>query len=188
MEKDFKSCCFTGYRPQKFPFPLSKESEEYIRFENKLLDAIFTLPKENYYRFYTGGAMGFDIIAAEIVLLLRDAPRVNCSIELYCALPFLDQSQAYDEHWKKRYENILNSADNVILISDKYYPGCYQKRNEFMVDNSDVVLTWFDGKTGGTKNTLNYAARKGRQIINLNEFGVHEYITDDPYEIIEDEY
>ena len=38
-----------------------------------------------------------------------------------------------------------------------------------MVDNSDYVVTWFDGKRGGTENTLKYAAKKRRHIINLND-------------------
>ena len=38
-----------------------------------------------------------------------------------------------------------------------------------MVDNSDYVVTWFDGKHGGTENTLKYAAKKRRHIININE-------------------
>lgn len=36
-----------------------------------------------------------------------------------------------------------------------------------MVDKSDYVLTWFDGKRGGTMETLNYAAKKRREVINL---------------------
>ena len=41
-------------------------------------------------------------------------------------------------------------------------------RNKYMVDNCDFVLTWFDGKTGGTKNTIDYAIKKGRKVININ--------------------
>ena len=37
-----------------------------------------------------------------------------------------------------------------------------------MVDNSDYVVTWYDGKQGGTRNTLNYAQKKKRYIVNLN--------------------
>ncbi|MBR4072553.1 MAG: DUF1273 family protein, partial [Clostridia bacterium] len=171
MTKRFKSCCFTGYRPGKFPFSLDRNNKDYIKFENKLVDAVFSLPAENCFTFYTGGAIGFDIIAAEIVLMLKEAPKLNAGIELICAVPFIDQAANYDNMWKKRYENILSKADEVVLISDKYYPGCYQKRNEFMVDNSDFVVTWYDGKSGGTRNTVRYAAKKGRRIVNLSEYG-----------------
>ena len=38
-----------------------------------------------------------------------------------------------------------------------------------MVDNSDYVITWFDGQSGGTKNTIRYAKKIGRQIFNIYE-------------------
>ena len=185
MQTKFKSCCFTGYRPSKFPFSLERTSKEYIRFENKLVDAIFSLPKEQCYTFYTGCAMGFDLIAAEIVLMLKEAPRVDFSVELICAVPFIEQSASFTADWKERYNNVIAAADEVVLISDRYFDGCYQHRNEFMVDNSDIVLTWYDGKPSGTGNTLKYANKKGKKIVNLNEDGVHEYVSTDGYEIIE---
>ncbi len=182
MKDKFKSCCFTGYRPQKFPFGLKPTSKEYALFENKLLNAIFSLPKEECFTFYSGMAMGFDIIAAELVLLLRKSYK-EAKISLVCAIPFLDQSSTYSEEWKKRYDKILKEADKVLLLADKYYPQCYQRRNEYMVNQSDFVITWFDGKSGGTKNTLVYAKKNGKKIINLNENGVHEYIYDKEYEV-----
>ena len=166
MDDGFKKCCFTGYRPQKFPFDISKKNPEYIKMENALTDVIFSLPEDDCFTFYSGMAMGFDIIAAETVLLLRRAYE-KASIKLICAVPFIDQPSAFDEEWKKRYNDVLSQADEVILISDKYYPGCYAKRNEFMVRYSDYVVTWFDGRSGGTKNTVKFAEKLGRKVINL---------------------
>ena len=37
-----------------------------------------------------------------------------------------------------------------------------------MINNSDYVLTWFDGKSGGTRNTLKYAEKMGRFVLNVN--------------------
>ena len=165
MQKNL-SCCFTGYRPNKFPFTFG-EGEQYLAFENKLLSAIFSLPKEGCLTFYTGMAMGFDILAAELVLLLKS--RSDLVINLVCCLPFKNQHKNFSEDWQQRFNNIIEQADEVILLSDDYYKGCYFKRNEFMVDNSDIVLTFFDGAPGGTAQTLRYAAEKGRRIVNLAE-------------------
>ena len=164
--KNNLSCCFTGYRPLKFPFAFG-EGEEYTAFENKLMSAIFSLPQENCFTFYTGMAMGFDILAAELVLLLKE--KSDYIIELVCVVPFKDQEKGWSEEWKKRYNNVLEKADKVILMADKYYKGCYFKRNNFMVDNSDIVLTFYDGQTGGTAQTLNYASKKGKRIVNIAE-------------------
>ncbi len=187
MTEKFKSCCFTGYRPSKFPFALDGSDFQYTRFENKLIDAVFSLPDEGCYTFYSGMAMGFDIIAAEIVLLLRETYK-KAVIKLICAVPFVGQAAKFRDGWRERYDRIIKNADEVILVSDRYFPGCYQRRNEFMIDNSDFVITWFDGKAGGTANTLNYAAKNNRRIVNLNEYGVHEYESTEFYEIYEEDY
>ena len=166
MIEEFTSCCFTGYRPNKFPFSLKEKSREYIKFENALNKKIFELIEEGCYTFTSGMAMGFDIIAAENVILAKKACK-NASIKLICAIPFIEQSETFSKEWKKRYDKILSAADDIILTSDTYYKGCYEKRNQYMVDNSDYVITWFDGKPSGTKNTIEYAKKIGRTVINL---------------------
>lgn len=162
-----KTCCFTGYRPGKFSFKLSGKCSRFNTLENRLIETVFSLPDEDCRTFYTGMAMGFDIIAAEAVLLLKKSGIEN-NIRLICVIPFSGQADRFPEPWHGRYYNILNNADKVITLSEKYYSGCYFKRNRYMIDNSDYVVTWFDGKHGGTENTLRYAAKKGRHIINLN--------------------
>ena len=83
-------------------------------------------------------------------------------------MPFIEQSKSFPKEWQQRYNDILTKADEVILTSDKYFSSCYMRRNRFMVDNSDFVVTWFDGKSGGTKSTMDYARRLDRTVINLN--------------------
>lgn len=161
-------CCFTGYRPQKFPFKVSISDSEYVKFENILTEGVMKLIDENCRVFYTGMAMGFDIIAAENVALLKRACP-DLKIKLVCVIPFSGQEEGFSTIWRQKYINIINSADEIITLSDKYYNGCYQVRNKFMVDNCDYVFTWYDGKSGGTRNTVDYAAKKGKKIFNLNE-------------------
>ena len=183
MDNEFTSCCFTGYRPNKFPFSLDGKSKQYKDFENALFSKILELIDDRCLTFYSGMAMGFDIIAAENVLLCKKA-RKDAYIKLVCAIPFINQTEAFTKEWKKRYQKVLAQADEVILISDSYYKGCYTKRNEFMVNSCDYVMTWFDGKMGGTRSTLLYAEGIGRHIINLNndpfieQFPQTEYIID----------
>lgn len=165
VEENFKICCFTGYRPSKFPFPLNKSNREYIEFENGLTMALLSLFEDECYTFYSGGAMGFDIIAAEAVLDLKKA----ClhPVKLICALPFKKQADTYTDGWKARYEAVLAAADEIVYTSEEYNKGCYSIRNRYMVDNSDYVLTWYDGAEGGTKNTVNYARKSGKTVVNL---------------------
>ncbi len=159
-------CCFTGYRPGKFPFPLIEGAAEYEKLKIEILDQLLDLCGEGYTTFYTGCAMGFDLIAAEQLLHLRDRYK-STGFELVCAVPFAEQALKYPKNWRERYQNVLKKADRVALLSDLYFKGCYQLRNRWMVDRSDLVLTWFDGRSGGTKNTLLYAEKCKKKIVNL---------------------
>lgn len=176
-------CCFTGYRPSKMPFSMDRESEEYKRFENALIEEILKLINEGCLTFYSGMAMGFDIIAAETVLFLKNTYK-DKNIELVCVLPFERQSDSFSNIWRQRYYDVLENCDRKIILSDEYFAGCYQKRNEFMVDNCDYVLTWYDGKAGGTRNTIDYAAKKQRHIININKSGIETFAVQTEFELI----
>lgn len=172
-------CCFTGYRPAKFPFSLSSESEEYKKLENALIEELLSLIESGCHTFYSGMAMGFDIIAAELVLMLKAAYRYS-DIKLVCVLPFENQGESFTNYWQKRFNAVLERCDKKVILSDEYFSGCYQKRNIYMVENSDCVLTWYDGKPGGTRNTLEYALSKKRYVINtfnnsVEGFGVQTY-------------
>lgn len=164
---DYKKCCFSGYRPSKFPFKLNNDDIDFNVFQKHLFTTIQSLIDDGCRTFYCGMAMGFDIIAAETVILLKKSRNFSPTLELVCAVPFKGQENCFPDDWKERYNRILESCDKKIILSDSYFGGCYFKRNHYMVDKSDYVLTWFDGKRGGTMETLNYAAKKRREVINL---------------------
>lgn len=161
-----KKCCFTGYRPSKLPFDVYKKNIKYTEFENLIIDGILKLSQDDCFVFYSGMAMGFDIICAETVILLKKLYKKP--LKLVCAVPFEEQGECFSPHWKERYYNVLNNCDGKVVLSNEYHKGCYAVRNRYMVDNCDYVLTWFDGKSGGTKNTIDYAIKKNRAVINLN--------------------
>lgn len=168
-----QACCFTGYRPEKFPFPFDELNIQYKKFEDKLLDAIFKLASDGVTTFYTGMARGFDLIAAEITLLYREMK--PGTIKLHCAIPFEGQEAGWPAGWQSRYYDILRRADESVTLLGGYHRSCYQRRNEYMVKRSQVVLTYFDGRKGGTANTLAYASRKGLEIFNLSETEIRDY-------------
>ena len=119
--------------------------------------------------FMTGGAIGFDTIAAQKILALKnDYKKIN----LILAIPCEDQADKWSEEDKIIYENTKNQADEVIYVSKKYERDCMLKRNRFMVDNSNFVISVWDGRRrGGTYYTLNYAQKLNRQIILLDYRG-----------------
>lgn len=167
MEKNnvVKSVCFTGYRPEKFPFELNNGVPEFEEIKKRLYSVINDLIQNNCKSFYCGMARGFDILCGEAIL---DFKFLHNDLKLICVIPFEKQAQNFSQEWNVRYTNLIKNADKVIYLLKNYQAGCFHKRNRFMVDNCDYVITWYDGKHGGTESTLKYAEKKKCRIINLN--------------------
>ena len=150
-------CCFTGHRPDKMEFG---EKEIKPLLEKAIDEAI----SKGFVTFITGMAMGTDIWAAEIVL---DRRKKNKDLHLICALPHpgFESRRSFME--KMRFSKIIKNADLVKEINDRYFTGCYQVRNEWMVDRTNLVIAVFNGQKSGTKNTVEYAKKQGLIINNV---------------------
>lgn len=155
------TCCFSGYRVEKMPF-LANDSR--IEALTAALDrAIQDAAALGYTGFFTGMSTGFDLWAAEAVLRARN----TLPVQLFCAIPFDRQADRYPPEWKRRFNHCLLAADRVFALSRDYYTGCYAARNRFMVDASSLLICYFDGKPGGTAQTVRMAEQSGLRIVNL---------------------
>ena len=150
-------CCFTGHRPDKKELG---EKEIKSLLEKAIDDAI----ADGHVTFITGMAMGTDIWAAEIVL---ERKKANRDLHLICALPHPNFEGRRSTTEKMRFNKIIKKADIVKEINDHYFTGCYQVRNEWMVDRSNLVIAVFNGQKSGTKNTVDYAKSKGIRVTNV---------------------
>lgn len=144
-----KTCCFTGHRT----IPAREIYELKISVEKKIAG----LTSMGVTDFICGGAIGFDTLAAECVLMFK---KTNPSVRLFIAVPCRGQHEKWNQYQQKRYNNILKEADKVLYISEDYYEGCMQKRNEYMVDNSSFCIAYFRNHAGGTLKTIMYARKK----------------------------
>lgn len=151
-----KTCCFTGHR--KIP------PENFEEISRRLENMIIRLIEIDYVYFCAGGALGFDMLAAQTVLKLK---MVYPYIELILMLPC--ESQA--EYWKKEdkimYEDIKEKADKVVYTSKSYFRGCMHNRNRYLVDNSSYCICYLTRETGGTAYTVQYAKEKQLTIYNV---------------------
>lgn len=156
-DKKQHRCSFTGHRPNKLDY---SENEIKPLLETAIDNAIL----DGYVTFITGMAEGVDIWAAEIVL---EKKKHNTALHLICAIPHPGFENKRSEYEKERYMHILQGADYTTTVSDHYFRACYQRRNEFMVDHSSLVIAVWNGLSSGTKNTIDYAKRKNVKTINL---------------------
>ena len=96
--------------------------------------------------FISGGALGVDQWAAEIVIEVRSerqkrSPQKIGGIQLVIARPFPSQPNRWPMEARRHYEKILQKADRIIETSDDPYAAWkLQKRNEWMVDNSGAII------------------------------------------------
>lgn len=151
------ACCFSGHR-------FIKNSDLELIKKN-LIEIIKNLYAEGFRVFLSGGAIGFDTMAAEAVISLRNQLE---DIRLVMALPCRNQDIKWTAGQKRLYNKVLSLADEVIYVSESYTAGCMHKRNRFMVDSSSAVVTYITHMGGGTAYTLNYALNTGgRRIINV---------------------
>ena len=153
-------CCFTGHRPQKLNYT---EEEIKVLLEKAIDKAI----EKGYVTFITGMAMGVDIWAAEIVLQKRKS---NKNIHLICAIPHPGFEKRRNETEKNRFNKIVSNADFVRKINSFYFSGCYQVRNEWMVNRSSLVIAAFDGRRGGTRNMIDYAKKNDIEVWNILKY------------------
>jgi len=150
------TCCFTGHRV------IYKEDAKII--ENDLADIIESLIKEGLIYFGVGGALGFDMYAAETVIELK---KKYPSIRLILVLPCREYDKFWTDSQKERYTEIKKSSDKVLYTEEDYFPGCMQKRNRHLVDHSSVCVAYVRKMTGGTAYTVNYALKQGLKLINI---------------------
>lgn len=153
------ACCFTGHREI---LPADKEP-----LRTALLAEIQRLYTEkDVTEFYTGGARGFDTLAAEAVLKVREA----LPVRLHLILPCRGQSDRWHAAEKNRYNEILKQADTARFLFDRYTPDCMLRRDDAMVDLSGYCVCYLrdpSAKRGGTAYTVRKAKKAGLEIIHL---------------------
>ena len=160
-----RGCCFTGHRPEKCGFRYEKTAAEYVMLADELERQLLSALERGFDTFYSGGAKGFDILAAETLIRLRE----KRPLRIVIVVPYRAQAAGFSPRWRARYNRVLAAADEIVYLSDDYYRGCFEDRNRYMVDRSELVLAHYDGSAGGTRNTINYAKRNGVEVINLGE-------------------
>lgn len=151
----------TGHRPQR----LGLSEDELDKSWNKIGDwmtnqilkmlEVSTLQGENL-DLYCGMASGCDIrfgITASIVKM--------DNLLIHCILPCKNYNSSH------KYFNLLKKdSDEWIELADEFYKGCDNARDQYMVDNCDVLIAIWDGnKSGGVWSTIRKAQKQNKEII-----------------------
>ncbi len=101
--------------------------------------------------FYNGGYGAFDSMAASVVKEMKEK---YPSIESVLVTPYLDRANTYSFD-ASIYPELENVPKRLAIV----------KRNEWIVDNSDVLIAYVTRDFGGAYKTLKYARRKKKKVI-----------------------
>lgn len=153
-----KACCFTGHRE----LPSDPAVIEVLR--EKLRSAVRRAIDDGFTAFYAGGAVGFDMLAAEAVIAQRNR---HPEIRLIEAIPFPGHSRRFSETDQTRQKAIEALSDEVVYVSEGYHEGCFSMRNHYMVDRSERLIAYVHQLTGGSVSTLRYARDCGIETVLL---------------------
>lgn len=154
-----KTCCFTGPRPFKLGFT-DDSSPACIELKKKINNEIEKLFQRGFTHFISGMAEGVDIYCAEAVIELKKKYK---DVILTAVFPYNHKGKDRCEKEKERLIETLRNTDKVITLQENYSPGCFYKRNRYMVDNSDLLFAVYSSH-GGTAYTIKYAAETNKPI------------------------
>ena len=153
-----KNICFTGHR-------IVRDME---KAQQDLSDIIERLIRNGAVNFYAGGATGFDTLAADAVILLRQKyPHIRLHLVLPCCES--EQTLRWSDTQKVKYRAILSAADGIEYISEHYYDGCMRKRNARLIELADCCVCYYNDKNSasGTGQTVRMALKKSIPVVNL---------------------
>ena len=149
------ACTFAGHREVYHP-TIDEKLEKVIR---ELLQT------DSEFIFYTGGMGEFDSRCASAVRLAkRQYPHLK--IRLALVLPYmsnkLNTEKAYYEYY---YDEIIIPEE----LCGVHYKAAIQKRNRWLVDRADCLIAYLFRDFGGAYETVKYAKKQGKPVINLAE-------------------
>lgn len=180
---------FTGHRPNKlYGYDLSNEN--YQRLSNTCEETIKNLIKEyktEEVKGIVGGALGFDTLMFETLKNIRNSQ----PLVIEMAIPFEQQMVKWPKESRDIYVSHKKCADIITYVDtlEAYkvpntIEGTYNtkklfKRNEYIADNSDILIACIRNMRSGSGNCVTYFKKTYPNnkviIINPDTFEVKEY-------------
>jgi len=125
--------------------------------EEKIYTVLSDLIKnKKYTSFYSGGMGEFDEICERTVRMLK---KEYSNIKLYRV--------AYK--YKTNLNSVVEMVDDIIIpeLENFHYKEMIIKRNEWMINFSDIVLCYIRREYGGAYKMMKYAKKQNKEIIYL---------------------
>jgi uncharacterized phage-like protein YoqJ len=139
-----------------------------LNSEEPIKETSLSLIEKGVDQFLVGGAVGFDCIAGEEIIKIRQyKPQIKLTAVLPC--DFGTFTERWDERQRERVNALLKNADEVITLQKDFNSDCYKTRNQYLVNNSRYCVCYYNTNNfkSGTGQTIRMAEKRGLKIINL---------------------
>lgn len=148
-----KICMFCGHKDIFNEYKISE------KITDNLIDLI---ENKKVHTFYSGGMGNFDKLCEKCVRKLKNKYPV---IRLCLIIPYMSKKILQNSEYYYQMYDEISEPD----LGDVFYKRAIEKRNRWMVDNSDYIISFVFRDYGGAYNTLKYAIKKDVQIIDIND-------------------
>jgi len=148
-------CTFAGHREvyqSMIDEKIEKTIEELLQTDNEFI-------------FFTGGIGEFDSKCASAVRAAK-LKFPNLKISLALVLPYMSNRLNTDKAYYEYY------YDEIVIPSELcgvHYKAAIQRRNRWLVDRADYIIAYIYREFGGALETVKYARKQGKPVINLAE-------------------
>ena len=159
-----ESCCFTGHRPGKLPWRYNEFDPRCLKLKCRIADEVELAYEQGFHHFLCGMAMGCDLYFCEAVLALRER---HPDVTVEAAIPCPTQADAWPPAQRERYDRLVAACDFETMVSGQYTSTCMLRRDRYLVDHASLLIAAFDGTSGGTRYTVEYALNQGLAIVDL---------------------
>jgi len=157
-----KVCAITGHRPSRFKFKLKENQSGCRRLKKRIQEQCELLYMQGVRQFWVGGAQGVDMWAGEILLRMKEKPEYS-ELELHIALPGPEHDSRWDARSRERMAFLIRHSAECITLGETLTASDYRRRNQYMVDQADVLLAVYDKDRSirsGACMTVHYAEKK----------------------------
>ena len=145
---------FFGHRYIDNPFRIEERLEEHI---------YRLLAEKEYVDFLVGRDGEFDQFASSAVLRVRKQYRDDNS-SLILVLPYAKAEYLNNED---SFHDYYSDVEISYEASKAHPKAAIQIRNREMVDRADLILCWIEREKGGAWQTVQYAIKQEKTVINL---------------------
>ncbi|MBE6812754.1 MAG: DUF1273 domain-containing protein [Ruminococcaceae bacterium] len=145
------ACCGFGHR------------DLYRDIKNEMqLIVEYLVEKKGVTIFYTGGMGDFDDLFIKVVKQCKI--KKEKEIHLILVMPYLTKEMQHNkEYYKEWFDEIIIPE----ICSTTYYKQAIPLRNRWMIEQSEFVVSGVYRDFGGAYSALQYAERKGKEIIDV---------------------